>query len=144
MHRLGGPPVRVAKAPDVERGDRTRAVSQQDRREVGVNLVDETRTEERGRDGGATLDDDVAHAPRPKLFERGGNEASGGADVGPMRALGMPVASLVQDGTTYFDYHHTANDTLDKVDAADLDQNVAAYVTLTYLIAEHGLPPAPQ
>lgn len=80
----------------------------------------------------------------PLGIERGGNEAYGGADVGPMRALGMPVASLVQDGTTYFDYHHTANDTLDKVDAKDLDQNVAAYVTLTYLIAEHGLPPAPQ
>jgi Zn-dependent M28 family amino/carboxypeptidase len=79
----------------------------------------------------------------PLGIERGGNEASGGADVGPMRALGMPVASLVQDGTTYFDYHHTANDTLDKVDAKDLDQNVAAYVALTYLVAEHGLPPAP-
>jgi carboxypeptidase Q len=52
----------------------------------------------------------------------------------------MPVASLVQDGTEYFDHHHTANDTLDKVDARDLDQNVAAYVILSYLVAEHGVP----
>jgi Zn-dependent M28 family amino/carboxypeptidase len=39
----------------------------------------------------------------------------------------VPVLSLNQDATTYFDWHHSANDTLDKIDAKDLDQNVAAW-----------------
>lgn len=90
------------------------------------------------------LMDAIGNVLAPLGIERGGNEAGGGADVYAMRQLGMPVASLVQDGTEYFDHHHTANDTLDKIDAKDLDQNVAAYVVLSYLVAEHGLPGGPQ
>lgn len=67
---------------------------------------------------------------------RGNNAAGGGADIGPMQKLGMAVASLGQDGTHYFDLHHTANDTLDKVDPKDLDQNVAAWVVFAYLAAQ--------
>ena len=48
----------------------------------------------------------------------------------------MPWAELSQDGTDYFDHHHTANDTLDKINAKDLDQQVAAYAVLAYLAAE--------
>ena len=48
--------------------------------------------------------------------ELGNNNASGGPDVSMLPALGVPVASLNQDGTDYFDYHHTPNDTLDKID----------------------------
>ena len=48
----------------------------------------------------------------------------------------MPWAELSQDGSDYFDYHHTANDTLDKINAKDLDQQVAAYAVLAYLAAE--------
>lgn len=59
-----------------------------------------------------------------------------GPDIGPMAASGMPWAELAQDGTDYFDYHHTANDTLDKINARDLDQQVAAYAVLAYLAAE--------
>ena len=59
-----------------------------------------------------------------------------GPDVGPIVALGAPWAQLAQDGTDYFDYHHTANDTLDKIDAKALDQQVAAYAVLMYLAAE--------
>ncbi len=62
--------------------------------------------------------------------------ATGGADVGQMRALGMPVIDLKQDASAYFDVHHTANDTLDKVDPDDLRQNVAAWVTLAWFMAE--------
>ena len=43
---------------------------------------------------------------------------------------------LNQDGTKYFDLHHTANDTLDKIDPAALRQNVAAWATIAYLAAE--------
>lgn len=61
---------------------------------------------------------------------------SAGPDIGPMAANGMAWADLAQDGSDYFDYHHTANDTLDKINAIDLDQQVAAYAVLAYLAAE--------
>ena len=48
----------------------------------------------------------------------------------------VPLIALSQDGTTYFDYHHTANDTLDKIDAKDLDQNVAAWAAVAYAVAD--------
>ena len=66
-------------------------------------------------------------------------EATGGSpgpDVGPIVAKGAPWAQLAQDGIDYFDYHHTANDTLDKIDPRALDQQVAAYAVLAYLAAE--------
>lgn len=56
--------------------------------------------------------------------------ASGGADIGQMRKIGLPVIDLRHDASLYFDLHHTRNDTLDRVDPADLQFNVAAYVTL--------------
>ena len=59
-----------------------------------------------------------------------------GPDIGPIVALGMPWAELQQDGTDYFDLHHTANDTLDKVDPKAIDQQVAAYAAFAYLAAE--------
>ncbi|MFT5138548.1 MAG: carboxypeptidase Q [Rhodothermales bacterium] len=55
--------------------------------------------------------------------------ASGGADIGQMRNLGMPVIDLNHDASLYFDLHHTRNDRLDQVDPADIRFNVAAYVT---------------
>lgn len=66
----------------------------------------------------------------------GSNTASGGPDVSILPAQGVPVASLKQDGRDYFDYHHTPNDTLDKIDPAALQQNVAAYVQFAYLMAQ--------
>ena len=63
--------------------------------------------------------------------------ASGGPDIVPMQQVGkVPVLRLRQDGSDYFDLHHTANDTLDKIDPAQLRQNVAAWVMMTYLVAE--------
>ena len=47
----------------------------------------------------------------------------------------MAWASLRQDGTDYFDYHHTPDDTLDKIDPKALAQNVAAYAVFAYLAA---------
>lgn len=72
----------------------------------------------------------------PLKVEQGNNEASGGADLSPLVPARVPVVSLGQDGTEYFDWHHTANDTLDKIDPKDLDQNVAAWVTVAYVAAE--------
>ena len=67
----------------------------------------------------------------------GDNLAGGGADIGAIRqAAGVPVVDLSQDGTDYFDYHHTPDDTLDKIDPEALRQNVAAWVTFLYLAAD--------
>lgn len=73
-------------------------------------------------------------APLGVATERTGG--SPGPDVGPIVAKGAPWAQLAQDGIDYFDYHHTANDTLDKIDPRALDQQVAAYAVLAYLAAE--------
>ena len=42
---------------------------------------------------------------------------------------------LNQDGTRYFDYHHTPDDTLDKIDPAQLRQNVAAWTAMLAVVA---------
>jgi hypothetical protein len=65
-----------------------------------------------------------------------GNEAGGGADIGRLLELGVPVMDVRTDASTYFDVHHTLNDTFDKVDPVLLRRNVAAYATLAYLAAE--------
>lgn len=68
----------------------------------------------------------IAELLKPLGIEYTDNKESSGADLIPMRAAGMAVFGLKQDGTKYFDYHHTANDTLDKVVPEELAQNVAA------------------
>ncbi|HWU86279.1 MAG TPA: M20/M25/M40 family metallo-hydrolase [Kofleriaceae bacterium] len=60
----------------------------------------------------------------------------GGADVGPLVPAGVPAVGLVTDGRLYFDYHHSEADTLDKVDAADLADDVAAIAVLAYVVAD--------
>ncbi|HMY19735.1 MAG TPA: hypothetical protein PKA58_25590, partial [Polyangium sp.] len=51
-------------------------------------------------------------------------------------ALGVPIADLHQDASTYFDIHHTANDTLAQVSKTDLAQVVAAATTVAWFAAE--------
>jgi carboxypeptidase Q len=60
----------------------------------------------------------------------------GGSDIGPLVESGVPAFVLRQDGSKYFDYHHTADDTLDKIDPDSLSQNVAAWVSLVWLVAD--------
>jgi hypothetical protein len=64
-----------------------------------------------------------------------GEDAHGGADLGPLRALGVPMVDVAQDVSSYFDVHHTANDTFDKVDAEGLAQVSAAFAVLADGIA---------
>ena len=73
------------------------------------------------------------NALRPLGISPGDNNASGGPDVGPLRALGVPAVTLRQNGWDYFDLHHTPDDTLDKIDEADLKQNVAAWAAMLYI-----------
>jgi Zn-dependent M28 family amino/carboxypeptidase len=71
----------------------------------------------------------------PLGIGRGDNNASGGPDIGPLRELGVPAVTLKQNGWDYFDYHHTADDTLDKIDKSDIAQNVAAYAAFVWMAA---------
>ncbi|MFC4348339.1 M28 family peptidase [Kordiimonas lipolytica] len=80
--------------------------------------------------------DTMAQLMQPLGVVRHGRKAGGGPDVGQMVKLGMPGMDLMQDGTDYFDLHHTADDTLDKVDPAALKQNLAAWVVFAYIAAE--------
>ncbi|MEX0914711.1 MAG: hypothetical protein WD397_08125 [Wenzhouxiangellaceae bacterium] len=53
-----------------------------------------------------------------------------------MSRYGLAAVRLSQDGTRYFDYHHSENDTLDKIDPAEMAQNVAAYAVLAWLAVQ--------
>jgi hypothetical protein len=79
--------------------------------------------------------DAIREVLKPLALEAGGNDAHGGSDLGPLRALGVPILDLSQDATHYFDDHHTVDDTLAKVDAKSLNQVVAAYAVAAYLAA---------
>ena len=59
-----------------------------------------------------------------------------GADFASLQALGVPVIDFKTDLSRYFDWHHSSEDTLDKVDRAALAQNVAAWVATIWLIAD--------
>ena len=60
----------------------------------------------------------------------------GGSDLSQMHGKGMAALSLTQDGTDYFDWHHTSNDTLDKIDPQQLAQNIAVYAAFSYMAAQ--------
>lgn len=68
-------------------------------------------------------------APGPNTIE------GSGPDLTPMVQAGMPSFRFVQDGSDYFDLHHTHDDTLDKIEPAAMDQNVAAFLVFTWLAA---------
>jgi len=61
--------------------------------------------------------------------------AEGGADVSPLRALGVPILDARQDMTTYFDVHHSAADTVDALDPAALAQATSVVEGLTRFAA---------
>ena len=64
--------------------------------------------------------------------------AGGGADIGAIiAAQKLGIIDLQQDGTKYFDLHHTPDDTLDKIDKTELRQNVAAWVATLALVANY-------
>jgi carboxypeptidase Q len=73
----------------------------------------------------------------------GETDKSDGSDIGPMIAAGVPSVALAQDGTYYFDLHHTPDDTLDKIDPEKLRQNVAAWTTMLGVLSG-GVEPEPK
>ena len=85
----------------------------------------------------------IGAALAPLGIVTGSFEKAEGSDIGPMLADGHPGVGLAQDGTRYFDLHHTANDTLDKIDREQLRQNVAAW-TATVAVLSGGIEPEPK
>lgn len=86
--------------------------------------------------GDKALTDRIAAALSPMGIVRGAGLADGGTDVEPViEKQKLAVVDLNQDGTHYFDLHHTPDDTLDKVDPAELAQNVAAWTEVLKIVA---------
>jgi hypothetical protein len=83
----------------------------------------------------------LARLLAPLGVERGGKEAGGGADLGVLHEAGVAILGLHQDSSRYFDVHHTADDTLDKIDPVALRQVVAAYAVAAWVAAEVELEP---
>ncbi len=59
-----------------------------------------------------------------------------GADIEPMGPSGVPLFGILQDARTYFYYHHTAADTLDKIHPHELAENAAAMAVFGYALAD--------
>ncbi len=78
----------------------------------------------------------IASLLAPLGIEMGHDQSRGGPDLIPLSRRGSATFSLRQNGEDYFDWHHTANDTLDKIDPQALDQNVAAYAAAAYAVLE--------
>jgi hypothetical protein len=68
-------------------------------------------------------------------IEKGGS----GSDVGPLGPLGAVPIGYIPDSTHYFDFHHSARDRIEAVNAKELNAGAAAMAVLTYLIAEEGI-----
>ena len=63
-----------------------------------------------------------------------------GADIEPMEKAGVPAFSPIQDSRFYFNYHHTAADTLDKIVPKELAENSAVVAVLAYALANSEQP----
>lgn len=61
--------------------------------------------------------------------------AQGGADISGLILAGTPFVDFNQDMNRYFDLHHSADDTLDKIDPKELAQNVAVWAAFLYTVA---------
>jgi hypothetical protein len=79
----------------------------------------------------------------PLAIVPGSLEKADGSDIEPLLNAGMPGVGLSQDGTHYFDIHHTPDDTLDKVDPDALRQNVAAWTAMLATLSG-GIEPEPK
>ncbi len=58
------------------------------------------------------------------------------ADIEPLAKQGVPAFGLLQDGRIYFNYHHTAADTLDKIVPQELRENATAMAVMGYALAD--------
>ena len=85
----------------------------------------------------------ITAALAPLGITRGEGPAGGGADVGPVARAGSAVIDLNQDASRYFDFHHTPEDTLERIDLPQLQQNVAAWTAMLAIVANAPEPIGP-
>ncbi|KPQ21891.1 MAG: Peptidase family M28, partial [Porphyrobacter sp. HL-46] len=90
------------------------------------------------RDTNPALHKRIAAAVARFGVSNGSDIATGGADLNIVRDQKGALIDLQQDGTRYFDLHHTPDDTLDKIDKAQLRQNVAVWTTVVGILANEG------
>ncbi len=67
------------------------------------------------------------------------SQEGGGADIGPLASQGVALLGFLPDSQRYFNYHHTAEDTIDKVDKRELEMGAASMAAMVYLIDKYGL-----
>ncbi len=67
-------------------------------------------------------------------------EGGGGVDISPLAWAGVPLLSIAQDTSRYFDFHHSAADTLDKVDPRALAEATAAFAWMAWALADGPTP----
>lgn len=92
-----------------------------------------------GSDAGRAVIRQIAPLLKPIGADSIGPQG-GGADIGPIMALGVPGMGHQVDGTKYFWYHHTEADNVDKLDPREVAMNTAAMAVLAFVVAEEGLP----
>jgi hypothetical protein len=80
------------------------------------------------------LDYAAAVAPIGVMVSRDASQGSGDDTADLVRA-GVPAFAVSQDASRYFDWHHSSEDTLDKVDRDQLNQAVATWAAFTYVAA---------
>jgi hypothetical protein len=66
-------------------------------------------------------------------------QEGGGADIGPLGRMNVALIGFLPDSQRYFDYHHTPQDTFDKVNKRELEMGAASMAALTYLLDKYGL-----
>jgi hypothetical protein len=86
-------------------------------------------------DSAKPVADRLAAALAPLGIVRGTGTGGDGTDIGPVIRTGVAGIDLNQSGLRYFDVHHTPEDTLDRIDPAQLRQNVAAWTTMLAIVA---------
>ena len=87
------------------------------------------------RETNPTLHKKIAAAVARFGVSAGTDPATGGADLNIVRDQKGALVDLQQDGTRYFDLHHTPDDTLDKIDPVQLRQNVAVWTQVVGILA---------
>ena len=81
------------------------------------------------------VSDRLAVALAPLGIVRGTGIGGDGTDVGPVLRTGVAAVDLNQSGLRYFDWHHTPEDTLERIDPQQLQQNVAAWAAMLQIVA---------
>ena len=93
------------------------------------------RFESNFREANPALHARIASAVARFGVSNGTAVATGGADIDIARDQKTAIIDLQQDGTRYFDLHHTPDDTLDKIDPVQLRQNVAVWTQVVGILA---------